>query len=49
MKCFDWGDQKICEVLLNDGRRVNMKKDDVKKICAGKLLKYYEKLGKCKV
>ena len=47
--CFDWEDKKVCEVELKDGRKVNMKRDDVKKICPEKLMEYYEKLEKVKL
>lgn len=47
--CFDWQQDKICEVELKDGRKVNMKKEDVKKICPEKLVEYYEKLERVKL
>lgn len=47
--CFDWEDEKICEVQLKDGRKVNMKREDVKKICPAKLLEYYEKIEKARI
>lgn len=42
--CFDWEGQKVCEVELRDGRRVNMRREDIKKICPDKLCEYLEKL-----
>lgn len=42
--CFEWEGNKICQVLLNDGRRVNMRKDDVRNICPEKLYAYYDQL-----
>lgn len=33
----------ICQVLLKDGRSVNMRRDDVMKICPKKLFEYYDK------
>lgn len=39
--CFDWEDKKICEVQLKDGRKVNMRREDLKKICPEKLCEYY--------
>jgi hypothetical protein len=47
--CFDWEDEKICEVELKDGRKVNMKRDDVKKICPEKLLDYLEKMERARL
>lgn len=49
LDCFEWEDNKICQVLLNDGRKVNMRKvnmrkDDVRNICPEKLYKYYDQL-----
>lgn len=49
MWCFEWGNQNICEIQLKDGRKVNMKRDDVKKLCPDKLLKYYERLSNSKI
>lgn len=31
--CFEWEGDHFCEVLLKDGRKVHMRKEDVKKIC----------------
>ena len=44
LDCFELEDNKICQVLLNDGRKVNMRKDDVRNICPEKLYKYYDQL-----
>ena len=42
--CFEWEGRKVCEVELTDGRKVNMRKEDLKKICPAKLCDYYEKM-----
>ena len=42
--CFEWEGRRVCEVELTDGRKVNMRKEDLKKICPAKLCDYYEKM-----
>ena len=46
VECFEWEGQKVCEVELKDGRRVNMRREDVRKICPDKLCDYYELTGR---
>lgn len=41
---FDWEGQKICEVQLKDGRKANMKREDLQRLCPEKLCEYLQKV-----